>query len=180
MENLAQQRLLLRQLLSGDATASPLELQVLERDISRDLQRFTEAAPPNMVDVADEMVASEEWRSAERTAAQIAEAVSSSADPGVTAEAWFETGSARLDDVEELAGTLNGELIETAQANAQDARRERVLRVAGLAALSLVAVVVAVGAVVAARQRQRALAEYATQRHLQLVPAGGPARAPRL
>jgi hypothetical protein len=160
MENLAQQRLALRQILTGDATASALELQVLERDISRDLQRFTQAAPPNIVDSAEQMVASEDWRTAERLAEQVAAGGSGAAS--VTPEAWFEIGSARLDDVEGLAEMLNLELVETAQDAAQDARRERVLRVAGLAALSGVAVLVAVGAIVAARQRQRALAEYAT------------------
>jgi serine phosphatase RsbU (regulator of sigma subunit) len=163
MEDVAQQRLVLRRMVTGDATASPFELQVLERDISRDLQRFREAAPPDMVDAADEMVASEEWRSAERLADQIAAAAAAgSGDSGLTAEEWFEAGSARVDDVEALAEMLNQELVDAAQEAAQDARRDRVLRVAGLAALSGVAVVVAFGAVVAARQRQQALAEYAT------------------
>jgi serine phosphatase RsbU (regulator of sigma subunit) len=162
MEDLAEQRLLLRRVLTGDATASPLEFQVLQRDINRDLRRFTEAAPPNIVDAADEMVVSEEWRSAERMAEQIAESAAASSDPGVTAEEWFEIDSARIAQVEAIAEMLNRELVETAQDAAQDARRDRVLRVAGLAALSAVAVVVAVGAVVAARQRQRALAEYDT------------------
>ena len=162
LEDLAQQRLVLHQVLSGDAADSPIELQVLARDISRDLQRFTQAAPLEVVDAASQMVASERWQSAERMAGQIGAAAGGSGGPGVSADLWFETASARIDDVEALANMLNTELVETAQDAAQVARRARVLRVAGLAALSGVAMLVAVGAVVATRQRQRALAEYDT------------------
>jgi serine phosphatase RsbU (regulator of sigma subunit) len=160
LEDLVQQRVVLHQMLAGDAVPTPFELQVLDRDIARDLQRFTEAALPDAVDAADEMVGSERWQSAERMANEIA-AAGGPAGTDISADEWFETASGRIGDVEALANMLNTELIETAQDAAQDARRARVLRVAGLAALSGVAMLVAVGAVLAARQRQRALAEYA-------------------
>jgi hypothetical protein len=135
-----------------------LQIDVVTGNLRQSLFEARSLAEGAVRDAVEETISGDVAQRLEQFLAAIVE--SDDSEHGVTAEEWFDAGSARSEQVDDLIPRIHAEVASDAYETLNRARRALWTRSILLSALFVLTILVAANTVNATRERGEALAEY--------------------